>query len=59
MFNIGDEVFYSKGRGTSKESFMSRVIKINKKTISVQCLSAPWIVHRLDPNETEITVAVK
>ena len=49
-FKMGDKVKWSKGRGTSKETYEGEVTKVNLKTIAVKEKGRPWSKWRISPS---------
>ena len=49
-FKIGDKVKWSKGRGTSKETYKGEIFKINSKTIAVRESARRWSKWRISPS---------
>ena len=49
-FRVGEKVSWTKGRGTTKETFTGTIEKVNLKTIGIKEDGRPWSKWRCSPS---------
>ena len=49
-FRVGEKVSWTKGRGTTKETFTGTIEKVNLKTIGIKEDGRPWCKWRVSPS---------